>query len=142
MNRYFTIGLFKETAIHDKQYVLFTLEEAKSLYMACRDITGYQFAIQHLGGWQHFKALYKSPALSPILDEWEEELEVALRSEALKKIETLSTGDKGYQAAKFLVDKGWKEKTKGRTTKEAIQKEARINEKVYDEFNNVVDFKK
>jgi hypothetical protein len=142
VGRFFTKGLFKETAIGEKKFVLYTLEEAKQLYLSCDDITGYEFASNHLGGWKHWIALHNSPTLEPILREWEEELEVKLRSQAIKNIMTLSVTDKGYQASKFLADRGWKVKETGRPTKEAIQKETRVQSRMYEEFSNVVDLKK
>lgn len=142
IGRWYTVALFKEFA-PDKKHVLFTTEEAKQLYLECNDITGYEFATKHLGGWQHWVALHNSPKVLPLIEQWEEELEVRIRSESIKNIALLSKGEKGYQAAKFLADKGWKVKGVGRTTKEAIDKEAKIQSKLYDEFKgNVIELKR
>lgn len=136
-SRWFTIGLFKEFS-GNKDTVLFTTEEARQLYLSCDDITGYTFANEHLGGWKHWLALHTSPKIEPLIKEWEEELEVRKKSNALRSIETIAKGEKGYQAAKFLVDGGWKEKKVGRTTKEAIKKAARVESKIYDEFKGSI----
>ena len=53
----------------------------------------------------------------------------------------LADGDKGYQANKFLVDGGWKQKTAGRPTRKAVEKEVKMQARAYEEFNNVVDLK-
>lgn len=141
-NRWYTIGLFKETSAPEHlSKIRWTLEEAKDLYIAERDVTGYQFAKKHLGGWVHFKALKNSPRLKPIIAEWQEELEVLLRCEAITKIIDLSKTDKGYQAAKFLSDRGYVEKQVGRRTKDEIEKRAKIDAQLYSEFNNVTKIK-
>ena len=133
MNRWITSGLFKETA-QSKNFIVYTLKEARKLFVECNDPTGYQFATTHLGGYDHWLALKESPALMHYILAWEEELEVKLRSEALVSILTMSKTDKGYQAAKFLVDGGWKPKTSGRPTKALIKKESAIRNRMYDEF--------
>jgi hypothetical protein len=141
--RWLTIGLFKETAIMQKSYIMFTLDEAKKQYLDCRDITGYEYSTKYLGGWQHWLQLKSSPILSPILDQWEDELEIMLRSEAIKKIQELSLSDKGYQAAKYLADKGWAIREAGRPSKEEIARNIKKDEKLYEEFGkNVINLKK
>lgn len=141
-NRWYTIGLFKETAAPEHySKILFTLEEAKNLFLKERDVTGYSFSNKYLGGWKHLKALKNSPRLRPIIKEWEEELEVMLRSEAITHIIDLSKSDKGYQAAKFLADRGYRDKTVGRRTKEAIEKQAKEDAALYREFDNVTKIK-
>lgn len=142
IGRWFTKGVFKEYAT-DPITAIYSIDEAKQYYMECKDITGYLFAVTYLGGWQHWLALHTSPILEPILKEWEEELEVKLRSEAVQNIVALSKSDKGYQAAKYLADRGWKvRETAGRPSKEEIQRETRVQSKMYDEFKNVVELKK
>ncbi len=133
MQRWIISGLFREIAQKDT-YILFTLEEARQLFIGLNDPTGYLFSTAHLGGYTHWVALKESPSTGPHIAKWEEELEVKLRAEGLNSIYQLSKGDKGYQAAKFLADGGWKEKTTGRPTKEHIKRESRIQASIYDEF--------
>jgi len=141
--RWLTTGIFKETAMGETKFLLYTLEEAKKNYLDCDDVTGYEYATKYLGGWKHWLALHRSPALAPHLEDWTEELEVKIRAEAIKRIASLSTGAQGYQASRYLADKGWKVKKAGRTTKDAIKKEARVQSKMYEEFkDNVVAIKK
>lgn len=142
IGRWFTVGMFHEYATNPET-AIYHIEEAKQLYLDCGDITGYRFSTTYLGGWKHWLALHNSPILEPILKEWEEELEVKLRSEAVQNIVTLSKLDKGYQAAKYLADRGWKvRESAGRPSKEEIQKETRVQSKMYDEFKNVIELKK
>ena len=140
MNRWRTLSLFKETA-PKKDFVLFTMEEARELYVGLDDPTGYKFAIEHLGGWKHWKSICNSNALYEHIQGWEEELEIKLRSSSLRHMLKLAQGDKGYQANKFLIDGGWKQKVAGRPSKESIKKETKIQAKVYSEFNNVRDLR-
>lgn len=137
--RWITSGLFKETAATD-QFVLWTLDEAKALYIACGDPTGYEFAAEHLGGWKHWLLLKASPALQGYIAEWEEELEAKIRAHAVRNIAARSGTDKGYQAEKWLADAGWKPKEMGRPTREKVEKEARIKNKMYSEFGDVIEF--
>lgn len=136
MNRFITSGLFKETA-QLPDYILMTLDEGRQRYIECNDPTGYLFATTYMGGWKHWLAVKASSALSNHIILWEEELEIKLRSEALISIYNESKKAKGYQAAKYIVEGGWKDKTVGRPTNKKIRREARIHSKMYSEFNNV-----
>ena len=123
-NRWLTVGLFEETAGPNKSYILYTVEEARNLFLETGDVTGYVFAEKYLGGWQHFKALQASPVLRDMITEWCEDLEAKIRAEHLLGINKL--GKEGhYQASKFMVDRGWEEVSKGRPTKK--EKEAHLN---------------
>jgi len=141
IGRFRTVSLFKETCIGDKSFILYTMQEARDLYVATNDPTGYTFAGEHLGGWKHWIALKNSSRVNVFIEEWEEELDIKLRSMSLENMLKLSKSDKGYQANKFLIDGGWKQKKAGRPTKAAIKKETRILAKAYEEFDNVVDLK-
>ena len=77
-----------------------------------------------------------------IIAEWEEELEAKIRAGAVRQILDHSRTDKGYQAAKWLADAGWKPKEMGRPTRERVEKEARIKNKMYSEFGDVIEFRK
>lgn len=138
MHRWRTISLFKETA-RQKGYVLFTFEEARSLYMDCNDPTGYKFATNHLGGWQHWLTVRDSPMLIERIESWEEELQIKLRSDSVKNMIDLASGEKGYQASKFLIDGGWLKKGAGRPTKASVQKAIKQKVDEYTEFDNVLD---
>ena len=133
MGRWITSGLFKETA-QKKGYIIYTIDEARAFFIECNDPTGYLFAITFLGGWKHWLALQESPALAHHLLQWEEELEVKMRSENLQLVVQEAKGEKGYQAAKYLVEAGWKKKEAGRPSKASIKKESKLRASIYDEF--------
>lgn len=135
-NRWVTVGLFQETAGQNKSFILYTLDEARKLFLESHDPTGYIFAQEHLGGWQHFKALEASPALRGHIEEWKEELEAKLRAEHLLGISSLAKSGH-YQAHKFMVDRGWEQNSKGRPSKAEKQKHLAREEKLR---NNVSEF--
>lgn len=134
VGRWLTSGLFKETA-QSKEFIQFTLEEAKQAYLSCEDLTGYLFATTFLGGWQHFLALKESPALTHHIVQWEDELEVKLRSSALQTLYNSAKTGKDSVSAKYIVNGGWKRREgAGRPTKEERDRATKIQSKIYDEF--------
>lgn len=132
-----TKELFWETATN-KDNVIYTLKDQEhngypslyEAYMACNDPTEYSFAVKHLGGWAHFKALESSTWFSQYLDRWREELHLRAKSIALAKVfETAGSGSKdSFAAQKYLIEKGYDKaapNTKGRPTKQQIINEAK-----------------
>jgi hypothetical protein len=67
------------------------------------------------------------------VDKWREELEVALRSEGILGI--INASEDNWQAAKWLVDKGWDKNKVGRPSKHEAEQEKRIANRVNEEFN-------
>jgi len=130
MNRWLTTGLFKETA-KSPDTVIMTVDEGRKRFVELKDMTGYKFASKYLGGYPHWKAL-ESSSFSSVLDEWKEELEVALRCEALCNIGVQA--DEGhFQANKFLADRGWQTRSAGRPSKEEVDKRINQDAKVTQE---------
>lgn len=138
-----TLGLFYETTDGDKTGVLYTLKDSDHegypslfrLYIECGDPTEYDFALAHLEGWRHWQLLSNAPWFVEYVERWRWELELKLRSGAVKRIidEAKSEGRAKFQANKFLVDGGWRppsDKTPvGRPSQERIKQEAeRLNE--------------
>ena len=138
-------SLFWESTQH-KQYPLYTLKDEtfetpdgrhlpsiKQLYMECRDPTEHIFVSKHMGSWSQWKRIAKSrtrmygtgPRLCELVCEWQEELEIALRSEGLQQIIQQAGTEKGFQAAKILMEAGWKQKKAGQPSKAAVLKEAK-----------------
>lgn len=118
-NRWLTSGLFYELRDQNLEFALFTVRDEdrevegkklislKKCFLSCSDPLEYEFANKFLGGWEHWKAIQASPVVLPHIEAWREEWEIKARSEALERIIELSKTDKGYQAAKFLADRGW-----------------------------------
>lgn len=119
-----TKALFWEISQDEgKSRALFTLKDedhqgCKSLYklyMESEDITEYEFANAHLGGWKHWQAVLGCPQVRLQVERWRHELELKLKARALRQImEKADMGD--YQASKYMVEKGWepKEATSGK----------------------------
>lgn len=99
-------------------------------YVADGDPTGYTTATRLLDGYPHWKQLEKAMWFRAAKAIWDEELDAKLKAEALLKIRELSKGDdaKALQAAKYLANQEYKEKTskRGRPSKEEV--EGKLNE--------------
>jgi hypothetical protein len=105
----------------------------KRLYLECGDPTEYSFAQKYLLGWKHWQRLKANKVLNKRFSEWEEELEVKLRSEGVREaIEQAKGGT--FQAAKWVADRGWDKRAAGRPSKEEIEKESRIQDRIDDEY--------
>lgn len=133
-----TRGLFLETSYMDQSSVLFTLKDEDDsvrnlpslykLYMACEDLTEYDFATTHLGGWDHWQQIVTSAFFKPYITKWRKEMEIKIKSQALKALreEAASGGKSSFAANKFLVEKGWIERPegkRGRPTKDEIKQD-------------------
>ncbi len=146
MGRPLTQSLFLEIG-YNVQYAIFTLNDEdkeyegrnypslKKLYLESEDPTEYKFAKKYLLGWKHWRRLNDNAILRTHFDEWREELEVAMRSEAINSIIDMTTSDQGnFQAAKWLADRGWDKRGAGRPSKAEIEREKRIEARIGDEL--------
>jgi hypothetical protein len=142
VGRFRTQSLFREmnygTNDQDPIYTLKAkdpqgkLPSLKDVYMECADPTEYEFAMAAFGSWQHWEALCKLSWMEAYVLMWRDELEVKLRSEAIKVIiNETKEGKAKYNAAKFLSDGGWKPKaSKGRPSEAEITRETKVRSKV------------
>jgi hypothetical protein len=142
--KYFIKALFLEKSYDDTTNVLFTLKEEdfvykgvklislKKKYMSYDHIPGaeYEFASTELGGWRHWNMICNSSVMAEEVQEWRRELEVKLRAGAVKEVIKVSKGDKGFQAAKWLAEGGYKSKTRGRPSKDEVNKEIEIQAEI------------
>lgn len=109
----------------------------KRLYLACEDPTEYKFATQHLLGWKHWQRITENKVLRKHIDEWRDELEVKIRSQAV--LQALSHASSGtFQAAKWIADRGWATKGAGRPSKADMEREKRIQESIASEYDGDV----
>ena len=67
-------------------------------------------------------------------DEWREELEVLLRSDAIRAIRDMGADGTNYQAMKFMADRGWEKRGAGRPSKAEASREARIRDAIGGEL--------
>lgn len=145
-----TQALFLELGYNEK-YAVYTLKEQdhiwkdktypslKKLYLATEDPTEYEFATKYLLSWSHWKRIVENKVIGRYISEWRDELEIKLRSRAIRDIQNLCESENGnYQAAKFLADRGWDKRAAGRPSKGEIEKIKAIQERVDDEFSQDV----
>jgi hypothetical protein len=105
----------------------------KRLYLEIADPTEYEFAKACFLGWKHWQRIADNKAVYKYIQEWREELEWKLRSEAVSKMATsASTGN--YQAAKWFADRGWIDRGAGRPTKKEIDQEKAFQARAKDEY--------
>lgn len=118
----------------DKTIGKTTFLSFKRLFVETGDPTGYDFAKKYLMGWQHYKALQANKKIIRLIDEALEEIEVKIRSEAIAQAESLSS-EGNAAMTKLLVEKGWDKGKVGRPTKESVQREAKIQARIGEEFS-------
>ena len=142
MGRPLTQSLFLELG-YNTEYALYTLGEyngkmypsLKRLYLECGDPTEYEFAKRYLLSYKHWVRLQENKSIIPYIEEWRDELEVAIRSAAIFGIMDQASGENGYQANKWLADRGWIKRAAGRPSKEEKKKDQAIRNRIIDEFN-------
>ena len=147
-----TQGLFLETTYDtdalytlsddDKEYKGKTYLSMKRLYIEMEDTTEYEFANKYFGGWNHWKRLRGNKNLRKHIDEAKAELELKLMAKGIKQIIDHSKSDKGYQAAKWLADRGWDTRKAGRPSKDEVEGELKRQAREDDEYSaDILRFK-
>ena len=145
MGRPLTQSLFLE--IGYSEYAVYTLKEfdyeykdklypsLKKLYLKEEDPTEYVFAEKHLLGWQHWKRLCENKVIRKHVDEWREELDLKIRSQAIRDMMGLCASENGnFSAGKFLADRGWEKRGAGRPSKGEKERQDRIQDRIEAEF--------
>ena len=131
-----TIGLFKETAQPgNKMPAPFSLAELKNVYIEMSDPTEYLPAMALTGDWQHWQAIRNHHKLKHIFDFWAQELEMKLKSEAVRTMISQSMQPGGTAAAKWLAEKGYLQDV---TNKKAVGR-PKTEEKMADIPTNVAN---
>lgn len=109
------------------------LPSLKRIFLEHEDPTEYDFAVTHLLGWKHWQRLCDNKAIIKHISQWREELELKVRSQAVRDIMDMSA-DGSYQASKYLADKGWDKAAVGRPNKAAKAREDKMNSLMNDDF--------
>lgn len=131
-NTEFAVYSLKE---EDYEYNGKVYPSLKRLYLECEDPTEYDFARKYLLNWSHWKRLKSNKVLKEHFDDWEEELEYRLRSQAVRDIISMSANETGgFQAAKWLADRGWDKRAAGRPSKKEKEAQDNIDKRLDDEF--------
>ena len=109
----------------------------KRLYLLEEDPTEYEFANKYLLGWRHWNRLCENKLIRKEIDEWRIELEMKLRSRAVK--EMIKSAEKGgVQASKWLADRGWEQRGAGRPSKADVASEKVLMARVDSEYSSDV----
>lgn len=140
-----TNSLFYELSYTDTTAVIFTLKDEdievngktyvslSSLYrsMVPHDPTEYEFSQEIFGYWDVWESIKNSTLLKPHVDRWRKEVEVKVKSAAIRAIakEMTTEGKNSFQAAKLLLDRGWLDQE---TTSKA---KAKLKQKEEEELN-------
>lgn len=130
--RFLTAGLFKETNTSPNYTPPFTLKEddvgeyksMRKLYLGYEDPTEYEFAMAVLGSWDHWQKLCNTGWFKPYLEVWRNELEIKLRSRAIKQVARIAK-DKD-SAARWLAEGKWRENKRGRPSKDEVERQKKI----------------
>lgn len=132
-------GLFFEMTPSDKSSVSYTLKDwdhtvdgvvypsLYRLYLEQEDLTEYEFANTYLDGWEHWEMLTSCSWFKPYAERWRKELALKVKARALNRLkaEAASSSKNSFLANKYLVEKGWVDKTdnhgRGRPSKEEVK---------------------
>jgi hypothetical protein len=153
---FYTQGLFYELT-HNQDRALYTLKEhdytlpngrvlpsIKQLYLDERDLTEYRFANKYFFSWPHWQRCLGNAMIRKEVEGWREELELLMMSEGLQGVIDEATSGKSYQAAKWLAEKGWLDKSKGRPSNEdknkVLKQAARAKAMHDDDLSRIRDF--
>ena len=98
------------------------------IYMECADPTEYDFAQRVFGSWKHWQRWQSNAFVRQETEKLREELEILLKSRAIKDLITHST--KKADAAKYVAEYGWKKRKAGRPSKEEVERETKIQGRV------------
>jgi hypothetical protein len=133
------LGLFKEFARPDVKFrPIYTLKEVKQMFLEARDPSEYEAAMSIVGEWDHWLQLRNHPQLKSLIDHWHKELEVKLRSEAIKELVKHSKAQGGTAAAKWLADKGYVGEPKKRVGRPNKEEESKDHSAVEEKLGTVL----
>tara|TARA_Y100001951_G_C11298065_1_gene277582 strand:+ start:33370 stop:33885 length:516 start_codon:yes stop_codon:yes gene_type:complete len=124
---------------YDYTYEGKTFYSLKRLYLAAEDVVEYNFATTYLLSWDHWLRMCSNKVLQKHIEEWRTELELKVRSTAVRSIIDMSAEDKGFQAAKFLASRGWQSNPVGRPKKDTSEHDRRVEAAMDREFSEDAD---
>ena len=123
------IGLFEETVAYGTKHVPpFKLSDWRKVYIEACDPTEYAPAMELVGDWAHWLLIRNHPTIKPIMDGWHMEVDVTIRSDALKNMLKHSGKAGGTSAAMWIAVGGFVDRDK--RTKKGKSEEEKVREKV------------
>lgn len=136
--RWLTKALFYELTPAEKPHAVFTMKEEdhvvkgktfvslRARYLTYTDPTEYEFAQKELGGWSHWQEMLSCTEIADEVEQWRAQHTALLKSQACQSIWVSAMEGGSFQACKWLVDEGWKDKpSAGRPKKADITKAAK-----------------
>ncbi len=144
MGRYRTQSLFLEyqyaegPAVYsldgeDKEYNGTVYPSLRRLYLELADPTEYEFANRYLFDWDHWQKIVNNAILYEYIEQWREELEVKIRSQAIRKMLDM---DGNFNAIKWAADGHWNTRGRGRPKKEEAKKERELRERAVKDIQS------
>lgn len=116
-----------------------TYQSLKQIYLSYEHtpFNEYDFALEEIGSWEHWCRLCRAQKLKEMIASWREELEVKIRSNAIKSIirTSLEETSAGATSAKWLAEKGYAPK-RGRPSKEEKEGFLKQEKAVLDEVED------
>jgi hypothetical protein len=106
-----------------------SIDDWKKVFMDCSDPTEYEPAVRLCGSWSEWERFKRHwPGFALILKNWHNELEIKLRSQAVKQI--IAKTDKDVNAAKWVAKGEYKKQTGERTSKTERERENFVRQEV------------
>ena len=108
----------------------------KRLYLEHEDVHEYDFATTYLLGWNHWQRLLNNKQVRKYIDEWRNELDLKLKSAGFRAIlESALDEDGGFQAQRYLADRGWLKASVGRPKADTTEQDKKVQEQLENEFS-------
>lgn len=137
-----TSGLFIEK---DPEKGIYSLEEFKRVFLDRKDPSGYLCAQEVLTDiplqkrWEEWKRLIENSWFRGRVEEWKDELEVAVRATAIQEI-TGGCNPKDFNTLKWLAEgRPFGEIKAGRPTKKETERKEKIKREVRNKLNPRAD---
>lgn len=121
---------------YEREYEGKPLVSLKKIYMEEEDLEEYKVAIRVFGSWNHWKKLLGNAKITAYIEEYREELETKIRSEAVRALVKTATleGAKGTAAAKYVAEKGWNKRKAGAPSKNEVTRELKVQTRMDSEL--------
>jgi len=140
-----TQSLFLELG-YQEDFAMYTLKDwdwdyngkkypsIKRLYLQHEDPLEYDFATTYFLGWNHWLRLCENKAIRKYIDEWRTELELKLSSQSVRNIIDMTADEKGFQAAKYVAERGWNKNPVGRPKKDTTELDNKVEAHLNEAF--------
>lgn len=92
---------------HDRLYEGKWYPSIRRLYLDTADPTEYEFAKRYFYSWDHWDRVSKNKLIAPYVEQWRDELAIALRSRALLAVIRAADGG-NVPAQKWVAEGLWK----------------------------------